>query len=388
MIREELQGHGEFQFRLQNLTHSRFATLDTWQTMYVLPAVAFREGLTQAEIESRAYYAGVLLDKNSDSGDLIISGADLSWWIGDAVREGPIVTSPISFEMALPSVVISVVWQSISPIIPLGDVTNPPDTVPQPTWTGTIPMGATAREVLDVIASDCYCTWKMNIDGTIDFGPADDVFETANPKLIHGKEETSKEGLKAEAINSYSSGRVSNQILVDTVEGVASASIPSIFTGGYKGNAVERASMVTSTMGGQNRTQELAKRLLGIKSRLQLGSTFAFENEPVALREINIGDTVHVYDPVVNWEATGVTADIGAIVSVQPLVVSSKIWNFDQQMTMLVVSSTGTVLNITQWVEKEPPGLSFVCGDRLRTFGWNVLGSEDVTTPVANIFEG
>jgi len=390
---QELQSYGRWSLVLSNPSHSRVRVLRMWSTLYIIPTdVPDIENYTQTEVEQMAMYAGVLLDKHSTNGgaSLTISGHDLAWWLGEPFREGILCPVDREFMDAAPCDVLTELWTDEIPI-QLGECTNPPDTVPNHLFTGVIPAGATIVEALNRVASETYTTWKVNPNGTVDFGTADDLFNTEFPYVFTSDPtyRTTRRGERPDTLNTYTNGRALNGAVVETPEGDCAGSIADIFVG-YKNYSYDRQAVVSTNAGTEAEAVTLLNRLVNNKARLQIGADATFTNRPFLVPRINTGDTVLVHDDAIGWTSNDDTerVSLGAALRAQALVCSTKTWAFTDGMTACLVNpDSANPWNITNWLNKERENTRFVMGDRANTFIHNVLGSENAVTPIEDIFD-
>ena len=365
-----------------------------WSTVYIIPAaVAGVEQYTQSEVEAMATYAGVLLDKNSTNNgtSLAISGHDLSWWLGEPFREGILCPTDRTFAAAAPCDVLTELWDNTIPI-QLGTCTNPPSTVPNHLFTGTIPAGATLVEALNRVATETYTTWKVNPNGTIDFGTADDIFNTKYPFVFTADPayRTIIRGVRPESLQTYTNGRALNGARLETPEGTCDAAIANIFDG-YKDYSYVRGAVISTAAGDETEATALLQRLVNNRGRLQIGANATFSFDPFIVNKVDTGDTVLVHDDAIDWASNADTdlISLGASVHAQALVCASKSWAFTEGMTACIVAPDSTSpRDITQWVSIEPQSTQFSLGDTANTFLHGVFGSADVVAPVEDIFEG
>lgn len=110
-------------------------------------------------------YTGVILEIPDSTS---LSGADLSWWLGDAEGRGPMKDTAIVKGSSSTSS-----W--VDEILPSNGITKGTVTAGTPFAGVTTPF-ATRIELLNYIADQADVEWIMRPDGTVDVGPSTTLF--------------------------------------------------------------------------------------------------------------------------------------------------------------------------------------------------------------------
>lgn len=393
MITEELQGYGSWSLNLSyppgwiydNLRKSKFATL------YVVWGRI--EHTTAAEIEARAEYAGVVLTggHNTEQRMLTMSGHGLAWWLGAIARQGPTLGTDFEVDEAKdPSDVLTEVWEHSAQNngLTLGTLTNPPADAPNAQWQGLFNYKTTLRQVLDQLATDCNCSWRVNVDGTIDFGPADDLFNTSSPMVV---------GVYPLDPKSMNTGSTVQNMLtnlwLETDLGEANSFVADIVKG-YKDNDYAQSGIYeTSGFLSEEEAIQAIEALLNARSTPDDSAVIVFNAYHRAQEWIEVGDSVDVYDRYALWEPSGYVPSIFGHIPVKRLVVNSKTWMIDDNMSFFMqLPDSETVFELTPWVQSGirstiEPTITFVCGDETDTVYNQIAGSMRITTPVPDLLE-
>ena len=391
-VTEELQGMGSWNLKLTYPPQAVYNYLrnNKYSTFYVVWG-AITDSMTVEELEARAEYSGVVLEKEHNSIDnyLTISGASLAWWLGDIARRGPAIGVDLTVDVAtIPSEVLTNVWSSTmqNPGLTLGTLSDPDVNAPNPTWQGLLSYKTTLRQVLDQLATDCNCSWRVNVDGSIDFGPADSLFETDNPFLI------GVHPLDPKHMITHTSGRNAlTNLWLESDEGEARAFVASI-TKGYKASMYEQSGIYeTSGFGSEEELTQAIVALLNARFRPDDRAVVVYDIYHRAQEWINVGDSVDIYDRYALWESSHNIDSIFGYIPVKRLVVNTRTWSFDENMSFFVVAPGSTVgSNLTPWAQipQTEATVTFTCGDDIDTLYNRITGAIRITTPVADIAGG
>ena len=381
-VTEELQGLGSFTLSLKSFPHELETKQWDWSTMYILDG-RYDGLITSNLLDNESLYAGVLLDRVS-SNPIDFRGHSAAWYLGNIFGVGPLLSSELEYIDALPSVVLAAAWALFTPDPPitLGMVTNPPSTVPNPLFTGNLARFATLREVVDQIASACYCSWRVNNDSTIDFGPAENLFNVTDPYIASrdlGIRTNRSKGMLTSSMTSFRSGRSVTSVIVNTPDGDACVAIDDIF-------GLSRGQMVATTSGTSDDALSLALRILNGKARIQAGSTLTFENDARVLYMVHIGDTVMIHDPSMGW-GTDTIEIANKLDKALPMVCVQKSWEITQDMSVVIDFGGGDVVDITHLVERvRNQNITLTCGDIPTLRDYQLLGTDISTGPIADVF--
>ena len=357
MIVQELQSSGSWQIRLRYPTYSRLKGMERWATIYVFWSPIDHESYTDAQLGTLADYAGVLLNKQMVSGDYVISGADLSWWLGDLSKRGAALgTNHTVGASTAPSTVLSDIWALSSlqnPGLTLGNVTDPANDAANPTWSGGFDPYTTLREVLDRLATDCNCSWRVNPDGTIDFGPASDLYTVSGGPIIGVPGWLPVEPW--ELIESVD--HVLTDLLLDTDDATAFGTVASI-AHGYDNQDYKQTGIV-ETAGSLDDAdmKQMLTALLDIHSKPRTGTTFRFEHFHRMKDELFPGDTVDIYHPDSPFDITDYRETLDGNLPITSMVVGSRAMPITKSCSVILVDNVER-LDLSSWVVSEESGNS------------------------------
>ena len=388
-VTEELQGLGSFTLSLKSFPHELETKQWDWSTMYILDG-RYDGLITSNLLDNESLYAGVLLDRVS-SNPIEFRGHSAAWYLGNVFGVGPLLGEELEYIDALPSVVLAAAWALFTPDPPItlgivtdppSAVTDPPSAVPNPLFTGKLARFATLRDVVDQIASTCYCSWRVNNNSTIDFGPAEDLFNVTDPYVASrdpGIRTNRSKGMWTSIMTSFRSGRSVTSVIVNTPDGDACVAIDDIF-------GLSRGQVVATTTGTSADALSLATQILNSKARIQAGSTLTFENDSHALYMVHIGDTVMIHDPSMGW-GTNTIEIANKLDKALPMACVQKSWEITQDMSVVVDFGGGDVIDITHLLERvTDQKIVLTCGDIPTLRDYQFLGTDISTGPIANVF--
>jgi len=125
-----------------------------------------------------ARYVGPLLAKQVADGGMVISGAGMSWWLGDESGVGELIELEVSLES-------STLENAVDNLLPVtGSITK--GTIVEPagqTYQG-VHQWETPLDAIRTVCSSLGCEFRVNNDGTLDAGPRDDVFNVDAPAVV------------------------------------------------------------------------------------------------------------------------------------------------------------------------------------------------------------
>ena len=150
MINERVMAQGSYDVRFSlEAPLSLWTDLARFGHILITPQWVDHRLLDDATMLAASRYTGVILKKQIDENGFQISGAGLTWWLGDEEGKGDLLPAAIT----------------------KGTVTEPPGT----TYTGEH-QWETPLEAIRTVAASTGTEYRINPDGTIDMGPNNSVY--------------------------------------------------------------------------------------------------------------------------------------------------------------------------------------------------------------------
>ena len=392
MITEEIQGIGEWNLTLRNLPPAFDEILSQGRgTLYVIPgnvgwSRAFSPDLKQIAI-TQAAYAGVVLRRKISVGQrsLQLSGAHLNWWLGVRSRSGLPVGTTIEIDTDTEiNTILDFMWGVSDPPVALGTITNP-DSM----WTGIIDEFTTVREALDRLATETGGSWRVNSDGTLDFGPASALYVTDESDMITFAKDPivglNPNGYLCTNLEVDINEDIVNRVNVDTPEGLATM-VTDLFTG-WDSDEMKRDLSLVTDEGGEADALALAEQVLASKMKTQMSAVASLETSPDIIISINVGDSVNIYAPEVRTNSP-FFVNLANRVRVLRAPIIRKVWtvNTDAHTVVYVPPMSIAAHDLTPYVVSESDPIQFVMGDIPQTPGRRMQGGADLINFADNLF--
>ena len=387
-VTEELQGSGNWSLTLAYPPQTPYNILrdGLFETLYIVWGSVPTKP-TLANLKRISEYAGVVLGgiHDTDSNTLTLHGASLAWWLGDVAKRGPTLGEDFTVEdEENPSDILADIWELAdqNPGLILGDVTDPDEDSPNAVWQGTFSGKTTLRQVLDQLATDCHCSWRVNVDGSIDFGPAADLYNVSNPTIIN-----IHPFIPLRLVTRTNGEHLLNKLWLETELAEVEAFVASIVIG-YEG-ADYGQSGIFETQGPSDETSltESTKALLNSRTTPDDSATITYDVYHRAQEIVQIGDSIDIYDRDALWKNTVKRETILGNLPMKRRVVNAKNWTFDRNMSFYIVyyDSSGNhyIEDLTPWamVNQTYPTITFMAGDDIDTIYNQIAGSARITTP-------
>lgn len=363
---------------------------DKWKKIDYFGHIAIVAGRRPAPLDDSllrtARYVGPVT-KISDTGDQrAIGGAGMALWLGDAEGKGDIFTEPITVSGDYDDVIRALLPAS-------GSIVEGTFFSIAGTWGSSTFQFQTSRDVIDYVAQTIGAAWRVNGDGTLDFGLESDLF-IVNPKCIvarkglddmflrglHGTAETERDVedytthvvLLAQGINGQ---------FVSAEEELDPGEIPFV---DIHGNVVERARIIQESE--TDATNAPARALLQLNRFKGTRDALTLNTKDYDVKgKASVGDYIWAYDPTM--ELVDVNNEVpwrGQRINPFKLQLTETTWPITSRMSVLYRTGTGEWLDLTRDFLPESGDTALVVGGYNRSLTDGGSGTFPITQPDTN----
>jgi len=416
-VTEKHMGRGGFTVNFsQEFTPTEIVeSIQEWGHIIITPQEIDIKTLTDAEIKNLSSYTGIVLNRILEEGVVSIEGQGLALYLGDGQGKGMVIAESNNIGKVrnytgttLAETLFNSTAQTNKPLgimrdeagnlqaITQGTINNPTGT-----YTGSH-FVETAYSALQFISEVLSTEFRVNMNGTLDAGPAANLFEgvgTAQPKSIVVKTAYGQDpemegvvplGLKTEfdAMDWVSRvdfiGEVGYFDVATDVAGEANLS-----SNPYKdlhGNALKRVGLVQEPAVPENLLNLRAQTILNELSRVKKVLNLDLEQYEVT-GDMKVGDFIYAFDPDIGFvdTATEATAESRSLYeiafrgqNINPVKVRVKgiTYPIRNGMGCYFRDKDGNYTDLTPYVQYESGSAQIMLGDSLRTIGDDLRFSE------------
>jgi hypothetical protein len=392
-VSEVLQAIGSFSINLKDTTPRSIIenTLDYFGHIAIVPGRVNPLALGDNML-SAARYTGVLRSK-AIGDQITLEGGGMILWLGDEDEKGNVIENVTTFASAsFPNTIRGL----LPPAITEGTLYSIPGT-----YTGTH-QWQTPRAAISYVCDTFNGAFRVNNNGTLDAGPAANLFVT-DPRCIIVRKNIGRDMVLQGIPGTFETTRdvadfTTRVVLLAQGDGAdiatGSANINPVLNT-YKdihGNAVVRTRLVsesdTTSGNATTRAQLQLNRFTSTRNALSLSAT-----EYDIKGEFAIGDSVWVYDPDAGlYNTANEVTYRGQRINPIALQVVETSWPIIRGMTVAFRDKAGNWTDLTDYVEFESGATSLTVGDfskQLTSSGFEPVGSRpssDTSVPAAPAF--
>lgn len=363
MINDVLRKIGSWSVKLDDTTpFSLLESMELFGHVAFIPGQLAVKEYTDAELLSLARYVGILRYRSETD----LGGIGMAGWLGDEDSKGEVYETPVTLSG-------ETFANSIRALLP-NSVTEGTLYSVAGTYSGTHKY-QDPRSAIDYVCDSFSADWRVNGDGTLDAGEAEDLFVTDPTAVILRKGAGVDLHLIATPGNIESS--VDAKDFTTRVLLLAEGDGESIATGSadivgnpYKdihGNDLIRTRMVsesgTSTGNADARAQLQLNRFTSPKRAVKLSS-----NEYDISGDYKPGDYVWVYDPESGlYDTANEVMFRGRFIYPVKIRVLGVSYPVQEGMTVAYRDSSGAWTDLTQYVKVETGATTIDIGDNYST---------------------
>lgn len=352
-----------------------------------------RPGALDDSLLGAARYVGPVTKISDASERRTVGGAGMALWLGDAEGKGDIFVEAITVSGDYDDVI-----RALLP--PSGAITEGTFFSIPGTWPSSTFQFQTPRDVIDYVAQTIGAAWRVNGDGTLDFGLEADLF-TVNPKCIVARKNYAKtvagfddmflRGLAGTAeterdVEDYTTSVLLlaqgiNGQFVSAEESLDPGEIPFV---DLHGNPVKRARLIqeseTDPANAPARAQLQLNRFKGTRDALTL-STTDYDIKGKA----QVGDYIWVFDPTMDLvDINNEVMFRGQRINPIKLRLTETTWPVVNRMSVLYRTGAGEWLDLSPYVEPESGDSTLVVGGYNRSLSEGGSGTFPITLPDVN----
>lgn len=318
------------------------------------------------ELLTMARYVGVVRSRQKGAGGAVVGGSGMAYWLGDEDDKGAIYETAKTFSGATFA-------NTIRDLLPASVSEGTLHSVPG-SYTGSH-VFVTPKNAINYVASTFGAEWRVNGDGSLDAGLAEDLWQTEPTSVIvrrgAGRDFTLR------AVDGDLATEVDTKLFSTRVVILAEGEGDSIATGSADlaanpyldlfGNPVVKTRLVseseTSSLNADARAQLQLNRFSGTRKKLDL-STGTYEVEG----EFRAGDTVYVYDPDQGLFDLGNEVQFRGDL-IYPLALQVTVVEFPVQagMTVAYRAQDGSWIDVSDHVDYETGGAKVTVGGFAQT---------------------
>lgn len=361
---------------------------DHWKKIEYFGHIAIvpgrRPGPLDDSLLRTARYVGPITKISDNSGELRqIGGAGMALWLGDAEGKGDIFTEAVTVSGDYDDVIRALLPAS-------GAITEGTFFAVAGTWPSSTFQFQTPRDVIDYVAQTVGAAWRVNGDGTLDFGAESDLF-TVNPKCVvarKGLDDMFLRGLYGTAeterdVEDYTTDVVLlaqgiNGQFVSAEQGLTPSEIPFV---DIHGNKVKRARIIqeseTDATNAPARAQLQLNRFKSTRDALTLAT-----NDYDIKGKAQVGDYIWVYDPTM--DLVDINNEIifrGQRINPFKLRLTETTWPVTRSMSVLYRAGTGEWIDLSKFVIPETGDTTLVVGGYNRSLTEGGSGTFPVMPP-------
>ena len=427
-VTERHMGGGNFQVQFnQEFTPTAIIEAVTeWGHIIITPQEIDIKTLTDSEIKNLSSYTGIVLNRVLEEGVISIAGASLELYLGDGAGKGMVIAESNNVGKVrhytgttLAETLFNSTAQTNKPLGIMRDeagntqaITQGTISEPASTYTGSH-FVETAGSALKFVSETLGTEYRVNPNGTIDAGPAANLFEgvgTATPKAIvvktaYGQDPSMEgvvpQGLKTEFdVQDFVSrvdftGEVGFFDIATDVAGEA-----NIASNPYKdlhGNALKRVALVQEPDIAADKLNARAQTLLNELSRVKKVLNLDLEQYEVS-GDMKVGDFIFAFDPDIEFvdtaaDATAESRSLNEITfrgqDINPVKVRVKGITYPIRTGMGVYfrDKDGNYTDLSQYALFEQGGAQIELGDTMRSIQDDLRFSEfSLTSKTAGVF--
>ena len=416
-VTERLMGAGNFSvsFSQEFTPTAIIQSIKEWGHIVITPQEVDIDTLSDSEILSASRYTGIVLNRTLEEGVVSINGQGLELYMGDGSAKGMVIAESNNVGKVrtftgttLAETLFNSTAQTNKPLGIMRDeagnaqaITQGTITNPTATYTGAH-FVETSLSALKFICEVLNVEYKVNSNGTLDAGPAANLFEgvgTNQPnsivvKTAYGQdpefEGVVPQGLRTEfdATDWVSrvdfTGEVGFFDIATDVAGEANLS-----SNPYKdlhGNALKRVGLVQEPDVPEANLNTRATTLLNELARIKKVLNLDLEQYEVT-GDMKPGDFIYAFDPDVGFKdtATDATAESrdlyeitfrGQTITPVKIRVLGITFPITTGMGCYYRDKDGNYTDITEYVQYESGSAQVELGDLIRTIGDDLRFSE------------
>jgi hypothetical protein len=384
-ITETLRALGSWELTLTDkMPDDKWKKIDYFGHIVVVPGR--RPGPLDDSLLRSARYVGPVTKISDDSENRLIGGAGMALWLGDAEGKGDIFTTAITVSGVYTDVIRALLPAS-------GAVLEGSFFAVAGTWPSSTFQFQTSRDVIDYVSQTIGAAWRVNGDGTLDWGHESDLF-VVNPTCIvarKGLNDMFLRGLSGLAqterdVEDYTTDVVLlaqgiNGQFVSAEEALDPSEIPFV---DIHGNKVKRARIIqeseTDSTNAPARALLQLNRFKGTRDALTL-STSDYDVKGKA----QVGDYVWVYDPTLDLvDINNEVPFRGQRINPFKLRLTEMSWPITSRMSVLYRSGAGEWLDLSKFFIPESGDTSLVVGGYNRSLSEGGTGTFPITLPDVN----
>lgn len=369
----------------ENMPDDAWKKIDYFGHVVIMPGR--RPGPLDDSLLRAARYVGPVTSiSDSSEAQRAIGGAGMALWLGDAEGKGDIFTDPITVSGNYSDVIRALLPAS-------GAVTEGTFFTIPGTWGSSTFQFQTSRDVIDYVAQTIGAAWRVNGDGTLDFGLESDLF-VVNPKCVvarRGMDDMFLRGLYGRAetardVDDYTTKVVLlaqgiNGQFVSAEEELTPGEIPFV---DIHGNKVMRARIIqeseTDSTNAPARAQLQLNRFKSTRDALTL-STSDYDVKGKA----QVGDYIWVYDPTMDLvDINNEVIFRGQRVNPFKLRLTETTWPVTNRMSVLYRGGDGSWLDLSKYFVPENGDTTLVVGGYNRSLSEGGSGTFPITLPDVN----
>ena len=386
-----------------------------WGHIIVTPQEIDIKTLTDTEIKNLSSYTGIVLGRVLEEGEVLIQGKGLQLYLGDGQGKGMVIAESNNIGKVrhytgttLAETLFNSTAQTNKPLglmrdeagnsqaITQGTINNPAGT-----YTGSH-FVETAGSALDFVSEILNTEYRVNMNGTLDAGPAANLFEgvgTAQPKSIVVKtaygQDPEMEGVVPQGLRTEFdakdwvsrvdfTGEVGYFNVATDVAGEANLS-----SNPYKdlhGNALKRVALVQEPDVKESLLNTRAQTILNDLSRVRKILNLDLEQYEVT-GDMSPGDYIYAFDPDIDFKDTAADATAesrslyelqfrGQTINPVKVRVKSITYPITNGMGCYYRDLDGNYTDLTQYVSYEEGSAQVELGEFMRTIGDDLRFSE------------
>lgn len=385
-VTEVLRGLGSWDLMItERLSDEKWKLIDYFG--HIVIHVGPRPGALDDSLLKSARYVGPVTTIKDNGSQRSIGGAGMSMWLGDGEGKGDVFTEAITVAGDYDDVIRDLLPAS-------GAITEGTFFNIAGTWPSSTFQFQTPRDVIDYVAQTIGGAWRVNGDGTLDFGLESDLF-IVNPKCIvvrKGLDDMFLRGLAGTAeterdVDDYTTAVVLlaqgiNGQFVSAEEELDPGEIPFV---DIHGNTIRRARIIqeseTDPSNAPARAQLQLNRFKGTRDALTL-STSDYDVKGKA----QPGDYIWTYDPTMKLvDINNEVPYRGKRINPYKLQLTETTWPVTARMTVLYRAGSGEWADITKGVIPETGDTTLVVGGYNRSLSADSSsGAFPITLPDVN----
>ena len=419
-------GNFQVQFNQEFTPTAIIEAVTEWGHIIITPQEIDIKTLTDSEIKNLSSYTGIVLNRVLEEGVISIAGASLELYLGDGAGKGMVIAESNNVGKVrhytgttLAETLFNSTAQTNKPLGIMRDeagntqaITQGTISEPASTYTGSH-FVETAGSALKFISETLGTEYRVNPNGTIDAGPAANLFEgvgTATPKAIVVKtaygQDPSMEGVVPQGLKTEFdaqdfvsrvdfTGEVGFFDIATDVAGEA-----NISSNPYKdlhGNALKRVALVQEPDIAADQLNARAQTLLNELSRVKKVLNLDLEQYEVS-GDMKVGDFIFAFDPDIEFvdtaaDATAESRSLNEITfrgqDINPVKVRVKGITYPIRTGMGVYfrDKDGNYTDLSQYALFEQGGAQIELGDTMRSIQDDLRFSEfSLTSKTAGAF--